>query len=94
MNTEIFGIAPTTSRAIWLLALVPVLVLVITTAVVGPALLGARSAQFEVSSEGLRLRGDLYGRTIATEHLRVSDIRRLDLRATPELRPRWRTMGT
>ena len=42
---------------------------------------GARSSQFEVSAEGLRLRGDLYGRL-------------MDFAVDPGLKPSWRTMGT
>lgn len=94
MNIEVFGIAPTTSRAMWLLAVVPAVLLVVFAVGTVVTLKSARASRFEVSSEGLRLRGGGYGRTIAAEHLRLPDIRRLDLDQTPELQPRWRTMGT
>ena len=38
---------------------------------------GARNARFELSSEGLRLRGDLYGRLIPREQLVISGARRI-----------------
>lgn len=47
-----------------------------------------------MSSGGLRLRGDLYGRVIPANELRIDQARRVDLAATPELAPRWKTMGT
>ncbi|RLS37549.1 MAG: hypothetical protein DWH82_10470 [Planctomycetota bacterium] len=55
---------------------------------------GARSSQFEVSAEGLRLRGDLYGRLISPVDLVLSGVRRVDFAVDPGLKPSWRTMGT
>lgn len=89
-----FMIAPATGRAIWLIALVPGVILVIVIGVLGAAIVSSRSARFEVSQEGLRLRGDVYGRLIPAEHLRGAAAMRVDFAATPELTPRWRTMGT
>ena len=91
---EVFTIAPATSRALWLILLVPGLILIVVTWVLGSAVLGSQTARFEVSAEGLRLRGDVYGRTIPIEQIRTSDARRVDFSAMPELTPRMRTMGT
>jgi hypothetical protein len=91
---DVFTIAPAASRTIWLLLLVPGLILVVVIGVLGSALMSARSARFEVSADGLRLRGDMYGRLIPLEHIRAADARRIDFTATPELAPRRRTMGT
>jgi hypothetical protein len=85
-----FPIAPAGFRAAWLIALVlvPVFVIVIAT------LIGARTAQFEVSPEGLRLRGDLWGRMIPADQLRTDMAARVDFTAQPDLAPRRRTLGT
>jgi hypothetical protein len=89
-----FLIAPATGRAMWFVLLVPGLVLFLVTGLLGAAVFGARSARFEVSPAGLRLRGDVYGRLIPAAHLRGGSAARVDLAATPGLTPRRRTMGT
>lgn len=89
-----FLIAPAASRAMWFLLLVPGVVICLVVGVLGSALLGARGARFEVSPEGLRLRGDLYGRLIPIEQLRTESASRVDFDAMPDLRPTRRTMGT
>jgi hypothetical protein len=91
---EVFTIAPAASRTMWLFLLVPGLILVMVMGVLGAALVSARSARFEVSADGLRLRGDMYGRLIPLDQIRAADARRVDFSARPELAPRRRTMGT
>ncbi|MGE0444685.1 MAG: PH domain-containing protein [Vicinamibacterales bacterium] len=90
---QTFDIAPATFRSGWLflLLLVP---LVIVVAVVVVTLIGARSARFEVGADGLRLRGDFYGRVIPAAELRPEGARRVDFAASPELAPARRTLGT
>jgi hypothetical protein len=93
--TEMFSIAPAVGRgALWGVAVIPGLILLLVIGVLGAAIAGARSARFEISDAGLRLRGDLYGRTIPTTQLHAARARRVDFAATPELEPRFRTMGT
>ena len=89
-----FLIAPAASRAIWFLLLVPGVVICLVVGILGSALLSARGARFEVSSAGLRLRGDVYGRLIPIEQLRGASAKRVDLKAMPELAPTRRTFGT
>lgn len=89
-----FVIAPATGRAIWFVFLLPGLILLLVTGLLGAAVVGARSARFEVSPAGLRLRGDLYGRLIPVEQLRGASAARIDFAAVPELTPMRRTMGT
>jgi hypothetical protein len=91
---QVFAIAPGTVKGLYLIWSVVVLALVVGIGAVAFATSGARSAKFEVSSEGLRLRGDLYGRLIPTNELRVAQARRVDLNSTSDLVPRRRTMGT
>ena len=91
---EVFTIAPADTKALWLIGLVPLLVLVLVVGVLGASITSARSARFEVSTEGLRLRGDWYGRLIPASQLVPAGARRVDLANTPELLPGRRTMGT
>lgn len=93
---ETFPIIPAHVRSLWYV--VPIGILLLT--LVGVCVLLAKSftaahnAQFDVSSEGLRLRGDLYGRLIPTAQLRVADARPVDLTTDHALAPAVRTMGT
>jgi uncharacterized membrane protein YccC len=87
---QMFAIAPAGTRPLVFLFIL----LVVIVGALGIALLGSRMARFEVSAEGLRLRGDLYGRFIPGAQLRRAEIRRIDLATSPELAPRLRTLGT
>jgi hypothetical protein len=91
---QVFAIAPATVKGFYVLWVIVVLVMTVAIGAVVLATTGARSARFEVSPEGLRLRGDLYGRLIPASELQIAQARRVDLAATPDLAPRWRTMGT
>jgi hypothetical protein len=91
---EVFTIAPADTKALWLIGLIPLLVLVLVVGVLGASIAGARSARFEVSTEGLRLHGDWYGRLIPANQLVPAGARRVDLAKTPDLLPGRRTMGT
>ena len=94
MTTQAFQIAPAASKAMWGLLILPGIIMLLITGLLAASARGARSATFEVSPEGLRIRGDLYGRFIPTSALRTDQARRLDLATTPELTPGRRTMGT
>jgi len=90
---QAFTIASSTGRPVWVLA--PAFVVVaIAIGVLVLVSLASRSARFEVSSEGLRLRGDLYGRFVPTGALEIDKAHRVDFGASPELLPARRTMGT
>ena len=91
---ESFSIAPAAARTLWLLPVLLALVLVPVFVLVSLSVAGSRNARFEVSPDGLRLRGDLYGRTIPAGQIHASAARRIDLAAEPALAPRSRTMGT
>jgi hypothetical protein len=49
--------------------------------------------QFELSKEGLRIRGDLYARTIPAAALFLDNAKSLDLSRDREYRLGWRTNG-
>ncbi len=63
-------------------------------AVVVASALGARGSRVDVGPGGLRLRGDLYGRTVPADRLRPAEARVVDLAAEPALRPVRRSFGT
>jgi hypothetical protein len=94
MMTETFPIIPAHTKLLWILfaIITPFLIAVIVGLFVTAR--GGMGATFDVSRDGLRLKGDLYGRFIPRAELRTDDARIVDLSATPELVPRWRTLGT
>lgn len=91
---EAFAIAPVQTKAFWIVGLIPLVVLVIVVTVLVMTMGGIRAGRFEVSSEGLRLRGDWYGRLIPADHLVRGSARRVDFTQTPDLTPTRRTFGT
>lgn len=87
-----FGIAPAGLRPFWVL--IPVaLVLAIVVGILAVSVVAASSARFQVAGDGLRIRGDLYGRFIPAANLRLDEARRVDLSKPTDLEPRRRTMG-
>ncbi len=89
-----FPIAPASLRGVWIVVGILVLVMVPVFVLLGASLTGARASRFEVSHEGLRIRGDLYGRLIPAAELRTDGVTRVDFSVQPELTPRMRTLGT
>jgi Bacterial PH domain len=90
---DTFPIIPGQVRVLWL-ALPILSIAVAGIGVFVYSLSAARTARFEVSSEGLRLRGDFYGRLIPARSLRLDIARAVDLRNEPTLEPVLRTAGT
>lgn len=91
--TETFMIAPAGARPLWVLLPAGLLMALVLGALL-LSLYGSRAARFDVSSEGLRLRGDFYGRFIPTSDLLAAEARRVDLTREPSLRLKVRTLGT
>jgi len=94
---EVVHIIPASPRAAFIL--VPLfglafLVLIGTVALVALSLKGSQTATFELSGDGLRVRGDLYGRRLSASQLRGGAARVVDLEQEQTLRPRWKTIGT
>ena len=89
----VYGIAPAGVRPFYIL--VPVFVLLaavlILLAVAGHA---SRHARFVVTETGLDLRGDIYGKEVPWNALRMSEARLTDLNRETALRPRSRRLGT
>lgn len=91
--TEVFHIVPAGRAPLYFL--VPVLMLILAVAaVVVLSAVGSRSATFELSDAGLRIRGDLYGRRIPVSALHADESRIVDLDQERTLRPASRRVGT
>jgi hypothetical protein len=73
----------------WIVALVLGAIIVLLASFA----LASRYVKFEVSPEGLAIRGDLYGRRLAPDFLLTGEARAVDLTASPAYRPVWRTNG-
>lgn len=90
---SVFPIAPAASRYLWFF--LPIAALLVGVMILlAVSLRGAHTSRFEVTSDALRLRGDIYGRTIPRRQLLVDLARRVDFRMEPQLLPRWKTVGT
>ncbi len=89
-----FPIEPGSIKGLGLISLGILGVLGLVIVLIGASVWSARAAQFEVSGEGLRLRGDLYGRLIPLESIQLDQVRQVDFQKEPALQPNWRTMGT
>ncbi|HTE46074.1 MAG TPA: PH domain-containing protein [Gemmatimonadaceae bacterium] len=92
---QVFHIAPGVVRSG--LLMIPAALIVLVLGLSGFALFktlsGARSATFELSADGLRIKGDLYGRFIPLKDLVPSEAKRVTITEGP-LRPTMRTAGT
>ena len=91
--TETFEIVPASAKAFWSMGILS-LILVGLVALFAYITYSSRSAEFTVMSEGLRLRGDMYGRMIPARELVTEEAEILDLRHKGPYSPRWRTFGT
>ena len=86
---QVFELAPGGSgKVMWVVAIFLIVTMVGTLALLFS---GARRPSFEVSPEGLRVRGNLYGRFIPASQLRIAEAQVVNLNATQDLRPKWIT---
>jgi len=93
MKTTTFPMIPASAGPLWFLGAVGAFLLVLV-AFFGYLAWSTRHVRYEVSSEGLRIRGDLFGRAIPFAHLDLEGARPIDLTREPNLAPVGRTMGT
>lgn len=94
MDVQVFPIAAVSGKAMWGLLAIPAVVLLLVMGLLVKSLTGATTSTFEVSPDGMRLRGDLYGRTIPAAQVRGAEAKRIDFSQMPEIQPTRRTMGT
>lgn len=91
--TDVFHIVPA-GRAPFYFLIPVLLILAGVAAMIVLSIAGSRRATFELSDAGLRIRGDLYGRSVPASALRANEARIVDLEHDRELRPTSRRAGT
>jgi hypothetical protein len=92
MKTQVFTIVHGSNGPIWMLIGITVFFLALASLFAYIAY-SSRNVRFEVSTDGLRIAGDMYGRTIPAGALDIARAQVLDLRHDRDHRPRWRTNG-
>ena len=96
MEPKVFVMAPASSSAMgWMWGVMAGVALLTlgTLALLGWSFYAARHASFDLTSEGLKIRADIYGRSVPASSLVKEGARRLDFSASSEFLPRWRTNG-
>ncbi|MCA1963943.1 MAG: PH domain-containing protein [Prosthecobacter sp.] len=93
MTPTVFPMIPAASKSLWFFGIIS-LVLVGLLVMTGWAAWSLRHAQFTVSSEGLRLQGDLWGRTILLKSLKLDEAVATDLTTDTAYQPIRRTLGS
>ncbi|MBE9045221.1 hypothetical protein IQ255_12585 [Pleurocapsales cyanobacterium LEGE 10410] len=90
---EVFSISPASSKPLWFLAMITLLLSLVLAALfyTGYSSLNSR---VELKSDRLQLVGDFWGRTIPLESLKVSEAQILDLNRRSEYSLKRRTLGT
>ena len=93
MGTQVFPIIP--AHASVYLILVPILLIVLIGGGVATyAAFASRHVKFEVSSEGVTIKGDMFGRFVPKDKMDLKAARGVDLAEDTSLAPKWRTGGT
>jgi len=91
--TTVYSIIPAGKAPLWFFFGIAVLLLGVMV-LLGATVVGSRFSRFEVSDSALRLRGDVYGRTIPFERIVPDRVRVVDMATEPSLRPRSKRIGT
>jgi hypothetical protein len=89
---QVFPIVPAGTGAPWTTLAIALLLLGLLL-LFGYIYYSTRNVTFEVSAEGLRIRGDLYGRLVPRSTLLLDQARILNLGEQPEYTLSWRTNG-
>ncbi len=90
---EVFPIVPASSRALYFLLAVGA-VLLLVSLLLGWVAFSSRHSRVTVTSDSIRIVGDLWGRTVPKSALVLGRARIVDFAADPELTPRSRRFGT
>jgi len=93
MVTQVFPIIP--AHASVYLILVPILLIVLIGGGVATyAAFSSRHVKFEVSNDGITIRGDMFGRFVPKDKMVLKSARAVDLSREKTLAPKWRSGGT
>lgn len=89
---RIFGIIPASSGP-YIVLLVISIVLILLIGFLAFIGYSSRHVSFEVSDQGLQIRGGVYGRLIPREQIAVERVKVVDLNIDSEYKPKLRTNG-
>lgn len=89
---DVFPMIPATTKVAWFLVPFALLMLGLV-GFFGYIGWSTQHVRFEVTTAGLRIAGDLYGRTIPFDQLNLSDAALTDLATDRDHALRWRTNG-
>ena len=89
---EVFYMIPASGKVVWILG--PLALLLLSLLILfGYIAHSSQNVQFYVTQEGLRIRGDIYGRTVPAKSMISPQAKQIDLRKEELYQPRWRTNG-
>ena len=89
---EVFTIAPVTTKPLWVVAGIGILLLTLLLLFTSFAH-SSRATRFEISAQGLTIRSTVYGRSVPWASLDTEQARVVNLRESPDLQPTVRTNG-
>lgn len=93
MGSQVFPIIP--AQASVYLILIPILLICfIGGGVATYAAFASRHVKFEVASDGITIRGDMYGRFVPKDKMVLKSARAVDLSQEQALAPKGRSNGT
>ena len=93
MSTQVFPIIP--AQASVYLILIPILaILFIGGGVATYATFASRHVKFEVTNDGVTIRGDMFGRFVPKDKMVLKSAKAVDLSQHTDLVPKWRAGGT
>jgi hypothetical protein len=93
MNYTVFSMTPAASKSLWLFATISLVPMAVAAFMIWLAW-SMQTVRFTVSNDGLRLQGDLYGRSISLKSLKLDEAVVTNLTTDTEYQPTRRTMGT
>ena len=92
MKSQVFTIVAGNNGPFWMLAGLTMFLLVLVGLFAWLAY-SSRNMRFEVSADGLRIAGGMYGRMIPVASLKIDETRVLHLGCDRQYQMRWRTNG-
>ena len=90
---DVFAISPASSKPLWFLVIICVILAVVLLALAYTAY-SSRHSRVEIEHDRIRIVGDFWGREIPFKRINASAARTLDLTRKSEYSPKRRTFGT
>jgi hypothetical protein len=90
--SRIFPIIPAPDKTLWVIGAIITLFLLFNI-LFGYLAYSSHFVKFELSPQGLRITGDIYGTKIAKDSLKIDEVLIINLRENKPYQPKWRTNG-